>query len=157
MILRQRRNIMAETKKKTTTANKTTKKSTSAKSTKKTSSAPKTTTKTETKSQTTTQKSQSQKTTKRRSGGIRTWGINKLSFWCIGAMAILYLVSSILALVGVDLKVVSALQGVATALAICIVAFLAWKYVRNKQTVWKVLYVVLLLVVLLGIILPLVV
>lgn len=142
---------MAETKKKTTT-----KKSTSAKSTK-TTSAPKTTAKTETKTQTTTQKSQPQKSSRRRSGGIRTWGINKLSFWCIGAMAILYLVSSILSLFNANFKIISALQGVATALAICIVAFLAWKYVRNKQTVWKVLYVVLLLVVLLGIILPLVV
>lgn len=142
--------IMAETKKKTTT-----KKTTSAKSTK-TTSAPKTTAKTETKTQTTTQKSQPQKSSRRRSGGIKTWGINKLSFWCIGAMAILYLVSSILAFVGANFKIISALQGVATALAICIVAFLAWKYVRNKQTVWKVLYIVLLLVVLLGIILPLV-
>lgn len=155
---------MAETKKKTITASKTTKKSTTTKTASKstaskstTKTAPKTTTKAETKTQTTsTQKSQPQKSNKRHSGGIRTWGLNKISFWCIGAMAILYLVSSILALLGVNLKVISALQGVATALAICIVAFLAWKYVRNKQTVWKVLYVVLLLVVLLGIILPLV-
>lgn len=152
---------MAETKKKTTTASKTTKKSTGAKTATKSTtkstakSAPKTTTKTETKT-TTTQKSQPQKSTKKRSGGIRTWGINKISFWCIGTMAILYLIASILAICGVNLQVITALQGVATALAICIVAFLAWKYVRNKQTVWKVLYVVLLLVVLLGIILPLV-
>ncbi len=85
------------------------------------------------------------------------WGLNKLSFWTIGAIAILYLVASILSLCGVNLKVVSALQGVATAFAICIVAYLSWKYVRNKATVWKVLWVVLLLVVLLGIVLPLVI
>ena len=83
--------------------------------------------------------------------------LNKFSFWCIGAMAILYLVASILSLCGINVKIVSALQGVATAFAIVIVAILAWRYVRNKLAVWKVLYVVLLLVVLLGIILPLVI
>lgn len=72
-------------------------------------------------------------------------------------MAILYLVASILALCGVNLKVVQALQGVATAFVICIVEYLAFRYVKSKPTVWKVLYIVLLLVALLGIILPLVV
>lgn len=134
---------MAETKKTTT---KTTKPASNA-------TAKKSTT---TKTTSSTTKTQSTKSNKRSSGGIRTWGLNKISFWCIGAMAILYLIASILALVGCNLKVVSALQGLATAVAICIVAFLAWKYVRPKQTVWKVLYFVLLLVVLLGIIIPLV-
>lgn len=141
---------MAETKKTTTrkTTTKTAPKKTTSQSANKSASKSTTTT--------TTTKTTTSKST-RHSGGIRTWGLNKISFWCIGAMAILYLIASILALCGVNLQIVTALQGVATALAICIVAFLAWKYVRNKQTVWKVLYVVLLLVVLLGIILPLVV
>ncbi len=125
---------MAETKKKTTTTKKTSKPAT-AKST--------TTT-------TTTQKSS------KRSGGIKTWGLNKISFWCIGAIAIFYLIASILALCGITSKVILALQGIATALAICIAAYLAWRYVKPKQTVWKVLYFVLLLVVLLGIIIPLI-
>lgn len=134
---------MAETKKTTTKTTKPASNTTAKKST-------------TTKTTSSTTKTQSTKSNKRSSGGIRTWGLNKISFWCIGAMAILYLIASILALVGCNLKVVSALQGLATAVAICIVAFLAWKYVRPKQTVWKVLYVVLLLVVLLGIIIPLV-
>lgn len=113
----------------------------------------------EAKKSTTTKKSTSTTSTTKKSSGSKStpWGLNKLSFWCIGAMAILYLIASILALCGVNLKVVSALKDCATALAICIVAYLAWKYVRGKQTVWKVLYFVLLLVVILGIILPLVV
>lgn len=119
------------------------------------STAKKTTKTTETK-QTSSSSTSSKKTTKR-SSGIRTWGLNKISFWCIEAMAILYLVASILALCGVNFKVVSVLKDCATALAICIVAVLAWRYVAPKQTVWKVLYIVLLLVVLLGIVLPLVV
>ena len=134
---------MAETKKTTTKTTKPASNTTAKKST-------------TTKTTSSTTKTQSTKSNKRSSGGLRTWGLNKISFWCIGAMAILYLIASILALVGCNLKVVSALQGLATAVAICIVAFLAWKYVRPKQTVWKVLYFVLLLVVLLGIIIPLV-
>lgn len=101
--------------------------------------------------------SSTKKTTSSSSSRSTVWGLNKISFWVIGAMAILYLIASILSLCGVNLKVVSALQGVATAMAICIAAVLAWRYVRNKQPVWKVLYFVLLLVVLLGIILPLVI
>lgn len=107
----------------------------------------------------TSSKSSSSSTKKTTSSSSRStvWSLNKISFWVIGAMAILYLVASILSLCGVNLKVVSALQGVATAMAICIAAVLAWRYVKNKQTVWKVLYFVLLLVVLLGIVLPLVI
>ncbi len=101
--------------------------------------------------------SSTKKTTSSSSSRSTVWGLNKISFWVIGAMAILYLVASILSLCGVNLKVVSALQGVATAMAICVAAVLAWRYVKNKQPVWKVLYFVLLLVVLLGIILPLVI
>ena len=106
------------------------------------------------------EKTSSTTTTKKSTTSSRSsmWGINKISFWIIGAMAILYLVASILAICGLkNPKIISALQGVATAMAICIAAVLAWKYVRNKQTVWKVLYFVLLLVVLLGIVLPLVI
>lgn len=106
------------------------------------------------------EKTSSTTTTKKSTTSSRSsmWGINKISFWVIGAMAILYLVASILAICGLkNPKIISALQGVATAMAICIAAVLAWRYVRNKQTVWKVLYFVLLLVVLLGIVLPLVI
>lgn len=110
----------------------------------------------ETKSKSSSKSSSSKSTTKtKRTRSV--WGLNKISFWTIGAMAILYLIASILTLCGVNSKAVPALQGLATAIAICIVAYLAWKYVKSKPTVWKVLYFVLLLVVLLGIILPLVV
>lgn len=122
---------MAETKK--TTTKKTTTKS----------SAPAKTTKTT--------------TTTRTSKSNNVWGINKISFYTIGCVAVLYLISSVLALFGVNLKVISALQGVATAIALSIVAVLAWRYVKHKPSVWKVLYFVLLLVVLLGVILPLIV
>lgn len=83
-----------------------------------------------------------------------TWSINKLSFWLIVASAIIYVVGLILHFVGLS-AVTSWLQGVATAIMICVVAVLAWRHIRNKGTVWIILYVLALLVVLVGIVLPL--
>ena len=37
---------------------------------------------------------------------------------------------------------------------VCVSAVLAWRYVRNKPTVWIVLYVIIILVVLAGLVLP---
>ncbi len=85
------------------------------------------------------------------------WGLNKISMYTIVAVAILYVISLLLACVNVNLKVVSALQGVATAIMISIVAVLAWRYVKAKPAVWKVLYVICLLLVIVGIIVPLVI
>lgn len=93
------------------------------------------------------------KTTKKSS---TVWSLNKVSMWTICGAAILYLVSMILSLCGVDFKIVNALQNLATAIMIIIVSILAWRYVSKKQTVWKVLYVVCLLVVIAGIIVPLI-
>ncbi len=100
----------------------------------------------------TTKSSSSSSSSKRSS-----WGLNKVSFWTIVAVTFLYAVSLVLSAVGVNFKVVSALQGVATAIMIVIVAILAWRYVRSKPMVWKVLYVICLLIVIAGIIIPLVV
>ncbi|MBQ7977610.1 MAG: hypothetical protein IJ301_03380 [Clostridia bacterium] len=85
----------------------------------------------------------------------KSWSLNEICFYVIGAVAILYLLGVILAACGLG-AVVGWLQGVATAIMISIVAFLGWKFVASKPMVWKVLYVVFLLVVLIGIIIPLV-
>lgn len=84
------------------------------------------------------------------------WSLNKISFYTVCAVAILYLVSIICSLCGASFKVVTALQGLATAIMIIIVSILAWRYVSKRQTVWKVLYFVCLLVVVAGVIIPLV-
>lgn len=138
---------MAETKKTTSAKKSTSTKSTATKSTAKTQAS---------KPAQSSSASGSSNSSKRKSGGIRTWGLNKISFWVVGAIAILYLIASILSLCGASFKAVSVMQGVATAFAICIVAYLAWRYVKPKQMVWKVLWFVFLLVVLLGIVIPLV-
>ena len=104
--------------------------------------------------------SKSTKTTKSSSSNSSkktVWGLNKISFWTIVAVTFLYALSLILSACGINMKVVNALQGVATAIMIIIVAILSWKYVRPKQMVWKVLYVICLLIVIAGIIVPLVI
>ncbi len=97
-------------------------------------------------------KSSSKSTTKKTSN---FWGLNKISFWVLGAAAILYLVAMILSVAGVSAIAVTILQNIAMAVMVVIVSILAWRYVKNKPTVWKVLYVFILLVVIACIIVPL--
>ena len=104
-----------------------------------------------------TKKSSSSSSTSSSSRRSTVISVNKIAFYTVCAVAILYLVSTILGACGVNLKVISALQGVATAMLIVPASVLAWRYVAKKQTVWKVLFLVCLLVVILGIIVPLVV
>ena len=101
--------------------------------------------------------SDKKKKKKKSSSGGSVWSLNKVSFYTLCAVAILYLVAMILSLCGISLKIVGALQGVATAVVICIAAVNAWRFVKNKPVVWKVLYIIVLLVVLIGIVIPLVV
>lgn len=91
-----------------------------------------------------------------KSSGKSAISINKVSFWLIVATAVLFLLSMILSAIQFNAvnTVVRALQGVATALITIVVAILAWKYVKNKTIIWKVLYVICLLVIILGIIIP---
>lgn len=91
-----------------------------------------------------------------RSSGSK-WGLNKVSFWLICGAAIVYLVGLILSACGVNAMIVQALSNIAAAAMICIVAILAWRYVKPKPTIWKVLYFVVLLVIIAGLIVPLVV
>lgn len=92
-------------------------------------------------------------TTTRRSSGI---SVNKISFYMICVTAILYLIALVLHYVGVNSGIVSALRSIASAIMVILIAICAWRYVANKPTVWKVLYFVCLLVVIVGIIIPLI-
>lgn len=106
-----------------------------------------------------TKNTKSTKTTTTKSSSSRSsvWSLNKISFWTIVATTVLYAIALILSACGVSATVVGVLQGIATAIMIVIVSILAWKYVRPKQMVWKVLYFVCLLIVIAGIIVPLVI
>ena len=117
--------------------------------TKKSSSSASTAKKTSTTKSTTTRKSSSPR--KR-----TVWGLNKISFYLLGAAAILYLIGLILSAVNASKlsTAVSILQALATALMICVVAVLGWRYVRPKQKVWLVLYFTFMLVIVAGIIVP---
>lgn len=110
-----------------------------------------------------TKKSSSSKSTKSSSSSSSSsrkssvWGLNKISFWMIVAVTFLYAVSLILSAIDANklMTAVRILQGIATAIMIVIVAILAWRYVRPKPVVWKVLYIICLLIVIAGIIVPL--
>ena len=95
----------------------------------------------------------SSKSTTKKSSTV--WSLNKVSMWILVAAALLYVIAMILSLVDVDFVVVTALQNIAMAVMVVIVSILAWRYVRNKEMVWKVLYVLCLLLVIAGIIVPL--
>ena len=95
----------------------------------------------------------SSKSTTKKSSTV--WSLNKVSMWILVAAALLYVIAMILGLVDVDFVVVTALQNIAMAVMVVIVSILAWRYVRNKEMVWKVLYVLCLLLVIAGIIVPL--
>ena len=103
-----------------------------------------------------TKKSSSTKSSQTKSSRSSKWGLNKISMYVLVAVALLYVVSLLLACFDVNLVVVSALHGVAAAVMVIIVSILAWRYVKPKQAVWKVLYVICLLLVIVGIIVPLV-
>ena len=85
------------------------------------------------------------------------WSLNKISFWTIVLVAILYLVALVLSACGISLTIVGALKDAAMAVIIILVSVLAWRFVRSKALVWKILYVICLLVVLAGIVVPLVI
>lgn len=95
----------------------------------------------------------SSKSTTKKSSSV--WSLNKVSMWILVAAALLYVIAMILSLVDVNFVVVTALQNIAMAVMVVIVAILAWRYVRNREMVWKVLYVLCLLLVIAGIIVPL--
>ena len=84
--------------------------------------------------------------------------LNKFSFYVIGAIAILYIVTMILSLVKIhSTKIIPILSGVAAACTIIIAAILAWRYARRKTTGWKVLYLVFMALVIVGVMVPLLV
>ena len=84
------------------------------------------------------------------------WGINKVSFYAICTVAVLLVLAVVFKFLGLNDTIITVLQNVVTALMIAVVAVLAWNYVANKSLVWKILYLVCLLVVIAGIIIPLV-
>ena len=86
-------------------------------------------------------------------GGSRI-SLNKISFWLLVAAAFLYVLGLIFNFIGALQGVVGYLQAVAAAAMICVVAVLAWRFVSHKPVIWKVLYVLVLLIALVGLIIP---
>lgn len=90
--------------------------------------------------------------TQKRSG----FSMGKISFYTLLAAAVLYLISMLLSVFAQNdiTTVVNALKDVTLAIMVIIVSITAWRYVRNKPAIWKVLYFVILLVIIVCIIIP---
>lgn len=82
--------------------------------------------------------------------------INKISFYVIGSISILYLVSAILSLFDLNLSfnIVELFQAIATYVTVGVVSVLAWRYVNNKPTAYKVLYFIFMVIVTITVFLP---
>ena len=91
---------------------------------------------------------------KTNNNGERLPSINKISFWLIVAAAILLLIGMVFKFIPAVSAVASWLLSVAMAAMTCVVAILAYRFIRNKPVIWLVLYIVVLLVVLAGIVIP---
>ena len=80
-----------------------------------------------------------------------------VSFYTIVAAAVLYALALILQALQVSAAIVGVLSNIATAVMVIVVAIVAWRYVASRPMVWKVLYLICLLVVIIGIVIPLVI
>lgn len=83
------------------------------------------------------------------------WSLAKVAFVIIIAVAVLYLVNSLLAILGIGAGFVTALQAVCSAAALAVVGFVGWGYVKNRKNGnLQVLYFIALVLVLVGIVIP---
>ena len=82
--------------------------------------------------------------------------IGFLAFCVTMFAAILYLVAMSLSFFEIDVKIVDTLQSIASALMICIVSVIGWRFVKTRNTVWKTIYVMVLLIVVASVIIPVV-
>ena len=83
--------------------------------------------------------------------------MNKISFYVIGAISILYLVSAILSILNLDklnFNIVGLFQAIATYVTVGVVSILAWRYVDSKPTVYKVLYFIFMVIVTITVFIP---
>ncbi len=82
------------------------------------------------------------------------WSLNKISFWALTIAALVYLLAQVFRWIPGVASAANWVGMVASAIMLCIVAILAWRYVRGKGTVWMVLYFIVLLIAIAFIILP---
>ena len=105
-------------------------------------------------------KSSSKSTSKSSSGGA-IWGLNKISMYIIIVVALLYVITTILSFIPLDLalsyKIIGIINGFATAAMITVVSILAWRYVAHKNATWQVIYIICLILVFTGVVIPLIV
>ncbi len=87
----------------------------------------------------------------------RTSLINKLSFFTIGAVSLLYLTAAILSILKIDIPafdLVNLFQSLAIFIAMGSISVLAWKYAKTRSFFFKLLYFIFIIIVTVTIFIP---
>ena len=83
--------------------------------------------------------------------------INKLSFFTIAAVSLLYLTAAILSILKVDIPyfdLVTLFQSIAIFIAMGSISVLAWKYAKSRSFIFKLMYFVFMIIVTVTIFIP---
>lgn len=80
--------------------------------------------------------------------------LNKIAFYTLVVAAIILMVQAVLTHVLGPSMILSLVSAVIQIILYAIAGVLGWRYVKNKQTVWKVLYILAALVLIVAVILP---
>ena len=78
------------------------------------------------------------------------------SFWVLVIAAVLYGVVALLSALGEGLNFLNWLQSIATACLLVVAIIEGWRFCKGKDFIYKLLYFICILLVLVGIVLPLV-
>lgn len=75
--------------------------------------------------------------------------LNSVAFYALAAVAFVYLITTILANVGLSVpyNILGIINMIAQLCILLICIILAWRFVANKATVWKVLYFLVVLII----------
>ena len=79
-----------------------------------------------------------------------------LAFCVTMFAAILYLVSFVLSFWNIYDNTIAVMQSVASVIMIVIVSIIGWRFVKTRNSVWKTIYIVLLVAVVASVVIPVV-
>ena len=96
-------------------------------------------------------KKEKQNKPQKSSGGI---SLNKVAFYTLVVAAVVLMIQAVLTRVLGGSVILSAISAVIQIILYALAGILGWRYVKNKQTVWKVLYILAALVLIVAVILP---
>ena len=79
-----------------------------------------------------------------------------LAFCVTMFAAVLYLLSFVLTFWDISNNTIDVLSSIASVIMICIVSVTGWRFVKTKSTLWKLIYIMVLLAVVASVVVPVV-